>query len=85
LTGDIRENLVRSTECLAGFNPDFNWQKQIHTAKKQWNDIITGDIAQNEENSISPTKLMAVLNRVVADDAILTMDQGEPYPPKSRP
>lgn len=75
LAGDVPQIIKALTQSLQGYRPDAVWPGRIALAKSQLTEMIAAD-AQNNSKPIHPARLMAALNRVVAKDAIITLDEG---------
>ena len=75
LAGDLETLINTLRERLVGYQIDNGWLSQIKAAKSQLAAIIYKD-AVNRARPVHPGTLMAVLDRLVAVDAVLTIDEG---------
>ncbi len=76
LTGDIASILGRLLEGLSSVMPDIGWQKEI----KEYHDIYKKMVkaeANLLDKPIPPQKLVSVLNDILPEDAVITIDTGE--------
>ncbi|MHB1126325.1 MAG: thiamine pyrophosphate-binding protein [Bacillota bacterium] len=75
LAGDVRHIINTLTHRLHGYQTNPAWGERVVQAKNKLRQI-TADGAENNEKPIHPARLMAALNGVVAEDAIITLDVG---------
>ncbi|OAT83596.1 thiamine pyrophosphate-binding protein [Desulfotomaculum copahuensis] len=75
LAGDVPFIISRLTGKLAGHRTDPAWPERIAADKKQLLRLCGAD-RQNNERPLHPARLMASLSEAVAEDAVLTLDEG---------
>ncbi|MHB1420088.1 MAG: thiamine pyrophosphate-binding protein [Bacillota bacterium] len=75
LAGDTRHIIRTIAKRLKGYRTDPAWGERVFQEKKHMREIIAADAASNEK-PVHPASLMAILNMVVAEDAIIALDIG---------
>lgn len=76
LVGNIRDCLQALISALAGYRPAPEWPDILTTSHRDWLQQVAED-SRDRSIPLTPRRLAAELNRLLAPDAILTMDVGE--------
>lgn len=75
LAGDVKHIINTLTQRLQGYQTEPAWRERVAQAKNQLKEIVAAD-AENNEKPIHPARLMTSLNKVIADDAVIALDDG---------
>jgi pyruvate dehydrogenase (quinone)/pyruvate oxidase len=75
LAGDLPALLGTLTGRLGGYQPDPAWAERIAAARAEREALLAADLSR-EEAPVHPARLMALLEGLVAGDAVVTLDVG---------
>lgn len=77
LAGPVPQIITVLTEKLNGYVPDPAWSQQVDSARQELERITAADARERDPNGpIHPAALMQALSTLVAEDAVIAVDEG---------
>ncbi len=75
--GDLEEAVLFWEDRLHAYEPDPEWRYRVHSLHQAGMQEVAEQAVQGMEEGVKPSTLMTVLDRLVDNDAIVTLDTGE--------
>ncbi|MCF8011984.1 MAG: thiamine pyrophosphate-binding protein [Clostridiales bacterium] len=76
INGDISWILKLINEAVKDYDRDMNWQHEIKIHHQEFVKMVQREAELNDK-PISPRKVVAILNDIIPEDAVISIDSGE--------